>query len=247
MTAIMKQENQPLATIEQSADSEVTQLIRLAIEKGQEPKELYAILKEERAARARQAYNQAISAFQNECPAVVEGRQSKISEKGFGYMWADFNDIVKVARPILSRHGLSFAHSVEPDPDGKPWMVCTMMHAAGHTQTTKVPFSEDDAGQMRGIQKMGSGLEYAKRYSLVLATGVRLIGVDDDGASTGTSDTITEEQCLSLNDALIDCHADVEAFKKMFEVAQLAELPATRLAEALAKIEAKKAKLGIKK
>ena len=239
-TELATVDSRPLATVPSEPASEVGQLIRLAMEKGLDPTELYAILKEERAQRAKQAYSSAFAAFQRECPPVTEARQIKTSNKGFQYKWADLNDIVDVCRPCLAKHQLSTKCGIE-NHGGKLMMVCWMIHALGHAEPSAFPYQEDMAGQMVGIQKAGSGMEYAMRYAYRMATGVRLIGVDDDGASTGPAKpagpTLTEKQRDDMNDALIATNADITLFLRRVGVLKTADIPQVDFEHWMSEIE----------
>ena len=83
--------------------------------------------------------------------------------------------------------------------------MCTL-RGFGQTIESKFPFAPDATGNMKGIQKDGSGRTYANRYALVGVLGLSMTDPDDDGkaasrpveAAKEAAPKITEEQVATL-------------------------------------------------
>ena len=180
--------------------------------------------------QARAAFVTAKSAFQKECPPIYKIRHSGegTNRGGFNFTYAKRSDIVKVVRPFLSKYGLSAGWSVETDPDGKAWRTCTLKHVGGHSETSRFPFEIDNTGKMQGIQKTGSGSEYAARYTFMDVCGLVAEDEDDDGQGTIDSDvTIDENQRRTINDLFLELKLDDAGkaqFLGIFEVKSIAEI-----------------------
>ena len=80
VVAIDSKPNAPLARVEPSeieSSIRVESLIRIALEKGINPTELYAIMREERVEQSRAAFNSAYVEFQRTCRPVLRPRRSR--------------------------------------------------------------------------------------------------------------------------------------------------------------------------
>jgi hypothetical protein len=236
-----------LATINEP--SEVAQLIRIALDKGQNPTELYAILREERASRAEQAFTLALSAFQRDCPGIPKKHKAGgITKSGakFEYLYANKPEIRAVIDPYLSKHGFAVKFgSREPKIAGTYTAVCFVKHIGGHTEATEIS-GPIDKGHMTDVQQIGSTQTYYERYALGAALGLDVGGVEDDGAGTSggnaKGDKITEAQQNGLNDLLIEVFADRAKFLKYCGVEKLADIKVSNYAAAVAALEAKRQK-----
>ena len=226
--------------------SEVEALIRIALDKGLNPTELYAILREERAALAVRAFAHAKWEFLGKCRKIVEKRIGggiTKSGKDFKFPYADLCDILDQTMPTMQALGFSHGFSIVVLADGKQYVRCTLRHAAGHPETADVPYMPDVGGHMNAVQQVGSGLTYCERYALLAALGLPTGAADPDGGQQGT---ITEAQQNTLNDLIISVGESRErpidrpAFLKVFGVIKLADIPAKRFNEAVAKLEAER-------
>ena len=232
----------PLAAPPEPA-SEVEQLIRLAIAAGQNPTELYAIMRDERADRRVQAFARAKWELIGQCKRIVEtktGGGITKSGKEFKFPYADLCDILDQALSVLQRLGFSHGFSLVVLADGKQYQRCTLRHREGHAETCDVPYMPDMGGHMNAIQQIGSGLTYSERYAMLGALGLPTGGPPVDSA---TLKPITEEQVRSLNDLIIQVGADRAKFLEFAGVKMLQEIKASqfdRLADML-NAKAKKA------
>jgi hypothetical protein len=193
------------------------------------------------AIQARKEFFAAFAAFQSEMPAILKEKQ------GMNYKYASYEDIMRVARPILQKHGLatSFAQS---ENDTHLTVVCRVSHIGGHTEET--PFTLPKDGQKltkdgRPIttlaQAQGDANTYAKRYCLCNALDIVVTGDDRDMQPIVT--TITAIQSEELTDMLFTSpQGTLEALLEWAGVTTLAELPSAKFNTAKKAIAAKMTK-----
>ena len=163
------------------------------------------------------------------------------------YKYASYEDIMRVARPILQKHGLatSFAQS---ENETHLTVTCRVSHTGGHTEET--PFTLPKDGQKltkdgRPIttlaQAQGDANTYAKRYCLCNALDIVVTGDDRDMQPIVT--TISAVQSDELNDMLFTApQGTLEALLEWAGVGTLAELPSAKFNTAKKAIAAKMTK-----
>ena len=140
---------------------------------------LFSLRKEVKAEIAKEAFTQALSQFQSECP-IIEKTKKVMNKDGQSvrYMFAPIDSIVKQIQKPLGNAQLSYTWEVK-NTTGFITAVCTITHALGHTQSSEFMIPIDTEGYMTAPQKYASALTFAKRYSLCNALGI----------STGDEDT----------------------------------------------------------
>jgi ERF superfamily protein len=162
-------------------------LIALAIER-QTPVEslekLLAMAERLKADAAREAFFNALAAFQGECPTIKKNTQVYDKHGRKRYRYAPLEDIVAQVGPLLRKHG--FAHTEDSEVE-VGWVIgtCTAHHIGGHkeTSTFKVPIQSD--AYMNEAQKYASALTFAKRYAFCARFGI-LTGDEDDDAQASS-------------------------------------------------------------
>lgn len=121
----------------------------------------------------------ALVAFQADLPHVAKSQTADVPTKSGGsysYTYADLSDIVRVAYPVMTRHGLAFTSG--PDVrDGHSVLAWRLLHTTGG-EITGAYLMPSGA---RTPQEIGGQITYARRYSLVSALGLAPDD-DDDGA-----------------------------------------------------------------
>jgi hypothetical protein len=94
----------------------------------------------------------------------------------FKSKYADLADVMQVAIPALSEHGIAVFHIMERDEDGKPLMTTVLNHGESRTEICcPVPLIV----QKNDMQGMKSATTYAKRIGIESLTGIA--PADDDG------------------------------------------------------------------
>lgn len=102
----------------------------------------------------------------------------------FKSKYASFNELVRVSRPSLTKHGLSVLQQIIPDESGNHLLVTKLCHASGQWVQSGMkinPIKQD-------VQAIGSYITYLKRYSYAALVGVVIDDEsDDDGNAAVTS------------------------------------------------------------
>ena len=93
----------------------------------------------------------------------------------FKSKYADYDDIVKMARPHLAANGFSL-HSKEEEHDGVRYIRTKLLHSSEQYISSFVRVIEDKNNKT-DIQAYGSGVSYHKRYSVQSILG---ISINDD-------------------------------------------------------------------
>lgn len=93
----------------------------------------------------------------------------------FRSKYADLAACVEAVIEALNENGIALMQLTEPSPDGVT-VETLFLHESGERMTAGKLFVPAEA---RNAQKFGSALTYARRYSLMAATGIA--PEDDDG------------------------------------------------------------------
>ncbi len=130
------------------------------------------------------AWAAAFVAAQAEMPEISKARRATIRTRDGGqyaYSYADLPAILAAVSPVLAKHGLGVAQSVEV-VDGGVAVRTRLYHVGGHVEEfgpLVLPAGED-------ARAVGSAVTYARRYSLCAALGISA-DEDDDAATAGKS------------------------------------------------------------
>lgn len=114
----------------------------------------------------------ALADFQDEVPTINK------NAKGYSYKFADLEEITKVIKPLLKKHGLSYTQPLHATS-----LKTILFHVeSGETieSSVDIPQGVELKGQ-NDFQVMGSGITYLRRYSLSSVLG--LVTDEDNDAS----------------------------------------------------------------
>lgn len=197
--------------------------------------------------QAKRAFFEALAAFQAECPPIEKSRTAGDATqggRGYHYTYAPLEGIIKVIRPVLNKHGLSFSWDSQT-VDGEIATTCTVRHVDGHSlsATCRVPLDTNIRGT--APQKSGSSHTYSMRYSLTQALGLRATDDDNDGAGDAapeSNEPINEDELADLGALMQEVNQNVPRFLKHFGIERLADLPKSRLNEAVNGLQRKRKK-----
>lgn len=228
--------------------TQITSLVQLAIERNVDVANLERLIAlQERVAErdAEIALSQALAAFQAECPPIPKTRVAEVRKNGqlqYTYRFAPLEEIVRVIRPLLTQHGLSFSHDAEVSETGVK-IICTVQHIAGASRSATFAGPIDTSGGKNPIQQVSSARSYGRRYSLIDALGLTT-EEDDDGARAGgsaqSSAKITESQATDLQALCDDVGADKKKFLKYMGVESFEEILASQHTRAVRSLESKR-------
>jgi hypothetical protein len=184
---------------------------------------------------ARQQFNAALDAFQSECPPIKKNRKAKITStttgSSYSYDFADLEEVVRVVRPVLRTHGLSFSWDMDT-AGAVVTCTCILKHIAGHRETARFQCGSDSRAGMSAQQKSASALTYAKRYALLNVLGLVTADPDNDGAQgTGDIKLISEHDLANLKARIDDTGVPVTTVLRAAGIEKLEQMPATRVKE----------------
>lgn len=160
-------------------------LIAAGIDKGlsiEMMERLFAMRKELRAEIAMAAYDDALAAFQAECP-IIEKTKPVIFNGKVQYNYAPFEEIIDKTHELLGKHGLSYSFKTEIVQEGLR-ATCILKHRGGHSQTGEFVAEMKGTNMMSGAQIMASKQTFAKRYAFCNVTGIVSGDEDNDGVRT---------------------------------------------------------------
>lgn len=226
-------------------EAEVSGLVKMALEQGVavEVLERLVALQERVSDRnARQAMNEAVAAFQAECPSIKKGRTASIATKSgtkYSYTYASLDQIAQAIRPILHKHGLSYTWDSTMDA-GKLVCTCTLRHVEGGEDRATFSCPTDTKADMSGAQASGGALTYARRQSLVQVLGLTTTDDDVDGADPQDAEKITEGQVADLYALADEVGADIPKFLKWLKVEAMADIPTSEYERAVKALEKKR-------
>lgn len=232
--------------------TEVGRLLAHAMDKGVDMEAmtaLVALYKETAAIQARKDFDAALAAFHAECPQMIRSSKSQHATSSgttkAGW-FASLSEIVKTARPIAVRHGLTWTFDTIAGAENTE-VVCKLRHVAGHREDTTVTLPNEVKGGASPQQKAGIIQTYGMRYSLIGALGITSADDDTDGAPPASNEPITDEQLANLQlvwDEVKDNTGskalNQAAFYRFFGCTTLSDLPAARYTEALASLASKR-------
>lgn len=179
MNAVTKTEEQ-MPTVEAESAQIIGMIGRLASDPNSdiEKMERLMAMRERMEDRERQAqFNTALSVMQDTIPAIEERGQ------GHGKItYAKWEDINKVIKPILAKHGFSLRFQV--DTVDKVSVTATLAHMNGHEVSTSMQGGADTSGSKNAIQAIGSSVSYLKRYTACALLNITTHGQDDDAYSS---------------------------------------------------------------
>lgn len=213
-------------------------IIERAIAAGMKPEDLkglFDLQERHERNRAAEAFADAITGFQDECPVILKRRVAKIKEWSYGY--AGYDDVMREIKDLLKRYRIAVTFSTDHTDKGikATCRVRVGTHYEDHTLTVPVP------GQMvvNDTQKYGAALSYAKRYVLCAALNIVVSDEDDDAA--GLLENISEEQVKELQGLIKSKSVDEKRFLNWANIAQLTSMPRRDFPKALDMLKRKKA------
>jgi hypothetical protein len=141
------------------------------------------------ASQAKAAFDAAFALMQPEIPEIDEkGRLINHKTDTLQSMYAKNEDIQKVLRPILARHGFSLSFRTEWLDERTVVVFGILSHRDGHSRESTFRSKADDSGNKNAIQALGSTISYGHRYTttdlLNITSREPGRGADDDGASS---------------------------------------------------------------
>ena len=162
---------------------------------------LWAMLKEQQAREAEEAFNEAMSRAQAKIEPVVRDRRNDHTKSTYATLAAINDSIV----PIYSAEGIAVSFDtykpeydkdgkeINPPKDGAVRVIAIVSHG-GHTRKYHLDGALDDVGSQgtknkTGIQAMGSTVSYLRRYLVCMIFNVSTQDDDDGEGAKGNGNT----------------------------------------------------------
>lgn len=230
---------------EQNMVTTPMQLLQAAVENKVEAAELSKLMDlQERwqANQARQAFFEAMSAFQAEVPII---KKTKKGDKAF---YAPLETVIKTIQPLLDKHKLMVRFDTE-QTESLLTAICSVSHVLGHTESNRFtvpldsgPTTREGKKVMNGAQATASARSYAKRYALGDAFNLAFEDEDEDDDGEGIYEPISHAQMKQIQADLEELDVDKAKFCRFMDIASIAEMPVAKLPIAENFISAKRAK-----
>lgn len=185
---------------------------------------------------AEQEFNRAFAAAMADMPDVPKSGRNKHLARSYSTL----DDLIRTARPVLSKHGLSL--NWETKSEGDVFTVKAIVrHSSGHFINTELSAPRDKSGSMNALQGGGSTETYLKRYS-----GFAILGLSsgDEQETDGErpAERVSTDQHKALEAALEHSGMDPKKFHSAFghkdpENANLRDFPSSRFDEAINRLK----------
>ncbi len=178
-------------------------LLQSMIERGVDPGALEKMMDlSERWERnqAAKAFGEAITLFQSKMPVITKGNPVKDRSGKLMYCFADFDDIMAVAQPLLTECGITVTFNTEIV--GALLKTTCHVRVGTHVEDTSIPLGLPAIPNANDSQRAGGAMRYGMRYSLVAALNIRIKGEDNDALALSM---VGPEECEVLNGLLAQC------------------------------------------
>lgn len=162
---------------------------------------------------AREAYQFHFAAFAAEMPPVERDGMVDLGAKG-RYPFTTYEQMDKILRPLLNKHGFSLQFWSGPVPDGKGVNIHGALIGWGWQKESEYPMPPDTGPGRNPLQAIGSSMTYGKRYLADLLCNIVRKGRDDDG-HMASNQVIDARQVKTLIDLLKATNTSEEVFLKM--------------------------------
>lgn len=202
---------------------------------------LVKMQKDARDTEAREAYYNALGQFQQlgltverRGRIIIRDKQNKevIIQSTPYALWEHIHQIIT---PELSKLGLVLSFRTGRTTEGLVEVTCVLAHKSGHQETSSMMLPLDTSGSKNNVQAIGSSTSYGKRYTACSMLNIVTVGEDDDG-KTAAGNGLSEEEVLKLANEIERVGANEAKFLTVYGIAELKDLPSTKLSEALAKL-----------
>jgi len=174
---------------------------------------------------AEQAFNQAMVAALAAIPSFEQ------NTAGHKFMYASFESINHVVKPILAEHDLFMNFTTSFSGEGGVMVTAVITHKDGHAKQTTGMFPFDTSGSKNDIQAVGSAISYGKRYMQNSLLNITTHSEDDDGFASQKK--IGAGEIAHLNKGLIQVEQGTEGLCKYLEVDKLSDIPMDKYSEAV--------------
>jgi hypothetical protein len=141
------------------------------------------VRRELKAEQAKEAFDTALAAFQEECPIIQKDKGVPDRSGKTAYRYAPLESIAVQMKPYLQKHGFNYSFDTDTASE-LGWVIakCIVTHREGHSRTSTAKFPLGTKTQiMSDTQVYAAALTFANRRAICNAFGLILAGEDMDG------------------------------------------------------------------
>ena len=237
LPAVVVPEPTPLLLIQQGIDAKISP---------RDMKDLFDLQVRYEQRLAEQAYADAITAFQADCPPIRKNATNPHSKKSY----ADYEGVMRTITPLLRKHKIVITFDTA-ESDGKMTTTCRV-RVGTVEKTTTITLPVDAASKMmNATQAGGAAMSYGRRYAL--AAALNLIYTDEDTDALPADSCITDAELAELRRALVAAGQEPGPFLDWashaagFAVEHLEQLPGRLYQQAIGFLKRKAAKKSAEK
>lgn len=211
----------------------VADMLRLVVDKGISSEnvsafsQLVGLHREEVKLIAEKEFAAAFLELQRELPTINAARGVPDKQGRIKFVYANFDDIDAIVRPICLRHGFTYAFRQGGHENGCITTVMTLQHAGGHFR--EIPYGVRIGAGPCGAsetQADGSAHTYGQRGALEQGLALRIAGAREDARMEGGP--ITPAQADELARRVAETNSDRTAFLKFAGAPSFKEIAASR-------------------
>lgn len=178
---------------------------------------------------AKKEFTAAMVKTQRDMPVIFEGRTNKGANDS---KYAAYKDIVRYAKPIYTKHGLSVSFYEEDSPKDDYIRWCAdVYHKAGYSRPFHTDLPIDDKGPKGSpvktkIHGTKSSMSYGRGILLCSIFNIPTSDdVDDDGNGAGAEiKYVTEKQANQIADLLAAIDMDESKFLDHYAINSIPEM-----------------------
>lgn len=145
----------------------------------------------------QEEFNKAKIAAIMEMPAIGKRGEIRNNAGKVQSRYSRFEDIYRIVKPILQRHGLAISFNVG-NSDKMVTVQPLLSHTNGHVEKGEfMSLPIDTSGAKNSTQGAGSASQYGKRYTMKAMLNIVDEGADDDGKGAGADPLYEEAQAAA--------------------------------------------------
>lgn len=217
------------------------------VEKGADPaalKQMMDLVERWKAGEAREAYFKAMSACQQEMPAILKDRENSHTRSKY----AGYESLNHSIKPIYTKHGFSLSFGEESTDANGLKMYVDVRHVDGHSERTYATIPLDGQGikgnaNMTATQGKGSTISYGRRYLAKMVFNLAETDEDTDGNSPFSP--LNDDQVKEINELFRECEelgaaVEMKRFYAWLKVSSMHEMTQEHFPRALSELNRKR-------
>lgn len=119
--------------------------------------------------------------------------------RGYGYKYATLDECMNLLKPLLKKYGFCLSQPLKM-VDGKFFLETILIHKSGQYLSSICPLEINEKDlKMSSMQKIGSAITYARRYSLGIIGITTDEDVDDLPNVPVKKENVDEQKTMKLN------------------------------------------------